>query len=121
MDRLQRPAPAGGRFEPRTLPAKDPAAFVAAGLRAAPSRHQARVTVHAPAAELERRPYLWGTVEAIDDERCTYRTSDDSLDWLAMRIGMLGVDFEVHEPPELAERCAQLAARFARASGESGG
>ncbi len=34
MDRLERPAPAGGRFEPRTLPAEDPAAFVAAGLRA---------------------------------------------------------------------------------------
>ena len=31
-----------------------------------------------------------------------------------MRIGMLGVDFEVHEPPELVERCAQLGARFAR-------
>jgi predicted DNA-binding transcriptional regulator YafY len=105
MDRLERP-----------LPAADPAAFVAAGLRAAPSRHQAHVTLHAPAAELERRPHLWGTVEAIDEHRCTYRTSDDSLDWLAMRIGMLGVDFEVHAPPELAERCAQLAARFGAAA-----
>ncbi len=117
IDRLERPAPAGGRFEPRALPGDDPAAFVAAGLRAAPSRHQARVTLHAPAADLEKRPYMWGTVEALDDGHCTYRTSDDSLDWLAMRIGMLGVDFEVHEPPELAERCAQLAQRFGRAAG----
>ena len=31
-----------------------------------------------------------------------------------MRIGMLGVDFEVHEPPELAERMGELAQRFAR-------
>jgi len=117
MDRLERPAGAGGRFEPRTLPAKDPAAFVAAGLRAAPSRFQAVVTLHAPAAELEQRPYLWGTVEAIDEGSCTYRTSDDSLDWLAMRIGMLGMEFEVHEPPELVERCEQLGARFARGAG----
>jgi len=116
MDRLQRPTPAGGRFEPRALPAKDPAAFVAAGLRAAPSRHQAVVTLQAPAAEIERRPYLWGTVEAVDESHCEYRTSDDSLDWLAMRIGMLGVDFEVHEPPELVEACAQLAARFGKAT-----
>ena len=71
------------------------------------------MTLHAPVAEFERRPYLWGTVEALDERRCTYRTSDDSLDWLAMRIGMLGVDFEVHEPPELVERCEQLATRFA--------
>ena len=88
--------------------------------RRRPARRARRATRRAsrctrPAAELEQRPYLWGTVEAIDEERCTYRTSDDSLDWLAMRIGMLGVDFEVHEPPELAERCAQLAARFGRA------
>ena len=40
LDRLERPAPAGGRFEPRTLPAKDPAAFVTAGLRSAPSRYR---------------------------------------------------------------------------------
>ena len=37
-----------------------------------------------------------------------------------MRIGMLGVDFEVHEPPELVERCAQLAARFAAARAPAG-
>lgn len=33
-----------------------------------------------------------------------------------MRIGMLGVDFEVHEPPELVERFVQLGARFGRAA-----
>ena len=115
VDRLQRPRPAGARFRPRTLPAKDAATYVAANLRSAPSRYAARVTVHTAAAELERRPYLWGTVEALDEHRCVYRTSDDSLDWLAMRIGMLGLDFEVHEPPELVERCAVLASRFAAA------
>jgi hypothetical protein len=30
---------------------------------------------------------------------------------------MLGVDFEVHEPPELAEHLRTLAARLARAAG----
>ncbi len=116
VDRLERPSPAGARFEPRTLPDKDPAAFVAARLHEAPSRHKARVTVHAPAADLERRRYLWGTVQALGEDTCEYRTSDDSLDWLAMRIGMLGVDFEVHEPPELVERFAALAVRFGRAA-----
>jgi predicted DNA-binding transcriptional regulator YafY len=117
VDRLERAAPAGARFTPRTLPGKDPAAFVAANLRTAPSRYEARVTVHAPAAELQRRRYLWGTVEARGEDACEYRTSDDSLDWLAMRIGMLGFAFEVHEPPELVERVGQLADRFGRAAG----
>jgi hypothetical protein len=34
-----------------------------------------------------------------------------------MRIGMLGFDVEVHEPPELVERFEQLARRFERAAG----
>ena len=73
--------------------------------------------MHAPAAELEgRSPYLGGTIRAIDATSCEYRTSDDSLDWLAVRIAMHGVDFDVHEPPELVERCRALAERFGRAA-----
>ena len=118
VDRLDRPSPAGRRFTPRTLPARDPAAYVASNLSGTPSRYAARVTMHAPAAELEgRSPYLGGTIRAIDDTSCEYRTSDDSLDWLAVRIAMHGVDFDVHEPPELLERCRALAGRFGRAAG----
>jgi hypothetical protein len=35
--------------------------------------------------------------------------------WLALRIATLGVDFEVHEPPELAEHLPALAGRLTRA------
>ena len=116
VDRLERPTPAGSRFTPRTLPGRDPAAFVASNLKTAPSRYRARVTVRAPAKELEQRRHLWGTVEPRAEDTCEYVTSDDSLDWLALRIGMLGYEFEVHEPPELAKRLEQLAERFARAA-----
>ena len=34
---------------------------------------------------------------------------------------MLGVDFEVHEPPELVERFRALGERFARAAGAGAG
>jgi predicted DNA-binding transcriptional regulator YafY len=117
VDRLERPAPAGARFEARALPGDgDPAAYVAANLRQSPSRYNARITLHAAAAPLaERWPWMGDSLTALGDERCEYRTSDDSLDWLAMRIGMLGVDFEVHEPPELAQRMGELAQRFERA------
>jgi len=125
VDRLERPRPGGARFQPRTLPTEDPAAYVAANLRGARSRYQARITVHVPAADLERRAYLSGTVTAIDERSCEYRTSEDSIVWLAMRVGMLGVDadadadVEVHEPPELAEALRLLAARMLRAAGAS--
>jgi predicted DNA-binding transcriptional regulator YafY len=76
------------------------------------------VTLHAAASELiERWPHMRRGLQAVDESSSEYRTSDESLDWLAMRIGMLGVDFDVHEPPELVMRMSELAARFARAAG----
>ncbi|MEA2218701.1 MAG: hypothetical protein QOJ35_1327 [Solirubrobacteraceae bacterium] len=116
VDRLERPRAAAARFAARTLPGDDPAAYVASNLSRMPMRYQARVTLHAPAAEMSARPYLWGSVEPLGEDACTYRTSDDSLDWLALRIGMLGVGFEIHEPPELVQRARDLAERFARAA-----
>jgi predicted DNA-binding transcriptional regulator YafY len=58
----------------------------------------------------------WGTVEAIDDRSCEYRTGDDDLDWLAMRIAMLGAEFRVIEPPELVDRLRALGERLARST-----
>ena len=116
LDRLERPAAMGTRFAARELPGGDAAAFVARGLRSAPQRHAARVTLHAPAEELRARfPGMWGTLEPLTARTCEYRGGDDSLDWLALRIAGLGVDFEVHEPPELAERCRELGERLTRA------
>ena len=118
VDRLARLAPAGARFERRSLPDDDDAAaFVAASLSGASSRYQARVTLFAPVEQVAQHALFTGsTVEAIDERTCELRTSDDSLDWLAVRVGMAGVDFEVHEPPELVERVRELAARFERAT-----
>jgi predicted DNA-binding transcriptional regulator YafY len=118
LDRLERPAAMGTRFAARELPGGDAAAFVARNMRNARSqhRHVARVTLQAPADELRARfPGMWGTLEPLTARTCEYRGGDDSLDWLALRIAGLGVDFEVHEPPALAERCRELGARLARA------
>jgi predicted DNA-binding transcriptional regulator YafY len=117
LDRVDRPAPAGVRFTPRELPAPDAATYVAQSRGDAPSRYQARVTVHAPAERVaERHPHLWGNVEPVDEQTCEYHTGDDSLDWLAMRIGMLGFEVEVHEPPELLDALGSLAERITRAT-----
>lgn len=118
VDRLARPAPTGARFAPRELPAEDASAYVERGIAERPSRYEARVTVHAPAAEMTRRlPSYWGRFEPIDAERCEYRTGDDDLSWLMTRIAMLGVDFEIHEPPELIEHLQVIAERLRRAGG----
>ena len=116
VDRLTRPH-ASGRFQPRELPAEDAATFVSRSLRARPNRYEARLTLHASAEEMRKRaPRYVGPFEPLGEDRCEYRTGDDNLDWLAARLTMLGVEFEVHEPPELIEHLQALAARLARAA-----
>jgi hypothetical protein len=45
----------------------------------------------------------------------------DTLDLAAIYIGMLDVEFDVLEPPELADRLRHLAARYLRAAGDQSG
>jgi predicted DNA-binding transcriptional regulator YafY len=83
----------------------------------APNRFEALVTLHAAAEEITRRvPAHWGAIEPIDAHTCNFRTGDDDLGWLALRIAMLGVDFDVHQPPELVEHLRALAVRLERAA-----
>jgi predicted DNA-binding transcriptional regulator YafY len=113
VDRIAKPASTGVRFTPRPLPAKDAATYVKRSIATAPTRFEAVVTLHAAAEEIARRaPGYWGAIEPIDAHTCKYRTGDDDLRWLALRIAMLGVDFEVHEPPELVEHLRALAVRL---------
>jgi len=117
-DRIVDPAPTAVRFEPRKLPASDPAAYVSESIAAAPTRYEARLTIHAPAAEIRDRPFAsWGRLEPIDERSCEFRTGDDDLGWLAVRVAMIGVDFDLHEPPELAARMREVAERLERATG----
>jgi predicted DNA-binding transcriptional regulator YafY len=117
VDRLSHPAATGVRFTTRALPAKDAAAYVKQSLAGAWRRYEARVTVHAPKDEVAKRiPWSAGALEPIDAHRCEYRTSDDDLGWLAIRIAMLGVDVDVHEPPELIAELRALAERLRRAT-----
>jgi predicted DNA-binding transcriptional regulator YafY len=117
VDRLAAPASTGVRFTPRALPAKDASAFVRESITSAPNRYEAVVLLHVAANELAGRvPSYWGSVEPIDERSCEYRTGDDDLRWLALRVSSIGVDFTVREPPELVEELRAIAARVARAS-----
>src|SRR3954451_13582310 len=113
VDRLARPAPSGRRFAPRELPARDPAAYVRKSITEKPNRFDAVVTLRARGEEIPGRvPRQWGKIEAIDERPCRYTTGDDDLRWLALRVAMLGVDFEVEGPPELIEQLRELAERL---------
>ena len=118
IDRMSRPASTGVRFEGRKLPAKDAAAYVEGSISAAPARYDARVLLHSPAEEVSKRvPEYWGKLEPVDAKTCEFRTGDDDLRWLAVRIAMLPGDFVVLEPPELVDELRGLALRLKRAAG----
>jgi predicted DNA-binding transcriptional regulator YafY len=119
VDRLARPASTGVRFTPRPLPAKDAAAYVERSIAERPSRFDAVVTLHASAEEMTSNlPAYWGEIEPIDANTCRFRAGDDDLRWLAVRVAMLGVDFDVEEPPALADHLRALAERLRHATGD---
>jgi len=117
VDRIEPRISTDRRFTPRRLRERDVGAYVSAAVSAARDRYQARVVLHAPLAALEKRvPPMYGTLEAIDERTCLLRTGSDWLGGLAVYVAMIGVDFEVLEPPEFVEQVRILADRFRRAT-----
>ncbi|ADD45095.1 helix-turn-helix transcriptional regulator [Stackebrandtia nassauensis] len=112
VDRMRPRTPTGPSFEAREIPEFGVDRFaIWKG-----QRYQARYTLHAPVAQMaEQIPERYGMLEAIDDETCTLYTGSNWLDGLAMWLVNLGVDFEIHEPPELVEYLRQMNTRLARA------
>jgi hypothetical protein len=73
--------------------------------------------VHAPAEQIRRQiPAAAGVAEPVDQANCLLHTGADTLETLAVYLGMLGADFEVGEPPELVAHLRGLADRYRRAT-----
>jgi predicted DNA-binding transcriptional regulator YafY len=116
LDWMQLRVPGGRRFTPLELPGGDYPAFVLRTTAFAGWHVHVRITVHAPAAEvLNRINPTVGVVEAIDDNTCVLVTGADTVETVAVYIGMLGLDFTATEPPELVAHLTTLAKRYANA------
>jgi formate-dependent nitrite reductase membrane component NrfD len=75
------------------------------------------VIVHAPAAAvIERINPTAGTVEAVDADSCVLITGADTVQTLAVYLGMLHFDFDVTEPEELVTYLRRLSDRYARST-----
>ncbi len=108
--------PGGAPFRPEPLEGGDYTAFVLRDVAFTGWAVHARIAVDAPAADvLARINPTVGVVETVDENRCVLVTGGDSLEIVAVWIGMLGLDFHVAEPPELVEHVRALAERYARA------
>jgi predicted DNA-binding transcriptional regulator YafY len=116
IDRMSVQHQAGPHFTPRELPADDIAAYVMRSVRSAPMRYQSRVIVHASAVAIAERLPREIVLEPVDDGTCIVHARSNSIEMLALHLGLLDADFTVTEPPELMEHLARLGRRFSTAS-----
>ena len=83
-------------------------------------RYRARVRLHASAEAMAGRLPPAVGLEAVDERTCLLDTGADSLHMLVVYLGMLDVDFDVMEPPELVDHVRTLADRYRRATPAAG-
>lgn len=116
VDRLSDPEATGQRFRPRELPGGDALAFVQAGFRRIPQRHEVRVRVEAPASAVRWAVGHWG--EVVDDgpDACRLEMNVDSLQWPVMVLAQVGAPFTVESPDALRAELARVAALMAEAA-----
>jgi len=116
VDWLTLRSPGGLPFAPVPFPG-DLTEFVVREVARTGWAVHARLVIDASADEVIARinPAV-GTVEPLPDGRSVLVTGGDSLEVVAVWIGMLGLDFTVQEPTELIGHLRLLARRYARAS-----
>ena len=119
VDRLQVRSPNGPRFTPREPPAEDIGDYVMRNVRSVPMTYHARAVVHAPAAVITERVPRGIVVEPIDDESCAVHGTANTIEMLALYLGMLDADFTVTDPPELLAHLNKLSERFLSAASPS--
>jgi predicted DNA-binding transcriptional regulator YafY len=113
VDRMSDVVGTGHRFIAVDPP--DAARFVSEAISSAPYRFRADVVLRAPYEEIVARvPATVATVTRIDAATCRLQSGSDSLDAIAMHLGLLGCDFSITSPPELEALVAGIGARMLR-------
>ncbi|MFJ1577865.1 MULTISPECIES: helix-turn-helix transcriptional regulator [unclassified Streptomyces] len=111
VDRMSGVSARTWRFRPREAP--DAATYVQEGVASRVYPHRARFLVHAPADTVRAQiPASAAVVRRRGSEVCEVLSGAGDLDFVLMRVLLLGHDFEVLDPPELGDRCRALAERL---------
>jgi predicted DNA-binding transcriptional regulator YafY len=119
VDRVSEPFATGARFTPRELPTGDAAEYLRRSMQRRHETYEFTVTFAAPADVVATRVPGWlGTPEPLDEHSCRLRaTTADAMEWVAVRLAMLGLDFRVREPTGLVDAVRELGERLSRAGG----
>jgi predicted DNA-binding transcriptional regulator YafY len=115
LDRMSDVCAIGSTFIPRDAP--DAAAYVRRSISASPYRYAAKVRYFAP-YDVVVQHFSPGsaTVEPDGPDACVVTAGGDDAETIVVYLAMVGVDFEVLGPPEVAEAVGVVADRLRRAA-----
>ncbi|MFI1460668.1 helix-turn-helix transcriptional regulator [Nocardia carnea] len=114
VDRMTAVTARTWRFRPRPAPAA--ATYVQEGVASRAYPHSARFLVHAPAETVrDQVPAAAAVIRPRGSDHCELLSGAGELDRVLAHVLLLGHEFEVLDPPELAARCRTLAQRLVRA------
>lgn len=112
LDRISEPRSTGRRFDPRTLPAPDPATYVTRSIASIPTTYHVEVVVEAPLQTVQDVLGRWGTATTEGPDTTRIEMGVDDLSWPVMFLAALNANVHHAEPPELRRLLQELAGRF---------
>ncbi|WP_208865773.1 helix-turn-helix transcriptional regulator [Streptomyces zinciresistens] len=123
VDRVSEPVATGARFAPRELPTGSAAEYLRQSVWGRGRTYAFSVRFALPAEVVGARVPGWlGVPEPLEGGEggggCRLRgTVGDPVEWLAVRLAMLGCEFVVESPEELVRGVRELGGRLNRAGG----
>ena len=115
LDRMHRARARTWHFSPRRAPRA--AEYVQEGVASRGYPRRARFRVAAPAATVRAQiPARAAVVQELGEQQCEVRAGADDLDFVLLHVALLGHEFEVLDPPDLAGRARALGMRLTNAA-----
>lgn len=117
VDRIDRCSTTGRRFSLRAVPGGSVARYVSQSVSSSAYTFEATLRLHATHEEMAARVSpLSGILEPDGPAHCRFHTGAHSLEQLGLWVGLLGVEFDVLDPPELREHLQRTADRLHRSA-----
>lgn len=116
VDRVREPFATGVRFAPRKLPAGSAAEYLRRSIGRQQESYEFEVWFAGAAEVVASRVPDWIGVPETEGTGCVLRgSSGDPVEWLAVRLAMVGCEFTVRGPAELVDSARELGGRLSRA------
>ncbi|MFF3504236.1 helix-turn-helix transcriptional regulator [Streptomyces sp. NPDC003247] len=121
VDRVSEPFATGARFAPREVPEGDAAEYLRHSIRRQQETYAFEVSFAAPAEVVAGRLPTWYGQPVAEEGGaggCSLRgVTGDPVEWLAVRLAMVGCEFSVRAPDELVDCVRAWGERLTRAAG----